>query len=107
LVFVSGLTVGDYLLWNWSLAGNHVALALVAGFTLVPLAVVCALSLALAVIRLLAHSSRRPARRRRYGHTSRPGTPSRVRVAGSVGEPSGEVLASTPRTASSPPKLAA
>jgi len=29
LVFVSGLTVGDYLLWNWSLSGNHDVLALV------------------------------------------------------------------------------
>lgn len=63
LVFVTGLTVCDYLLWNWSLAGNHVALALVAGFTLVPLAIVCALALALALTRALARSTRRPARR--------------------------------------------
>ena len=38
LVFVSGLTVGDYLLWNWSLNGNHDVLALVSGLTLPPLA---------------------------------------------------------------------
>ena len=65
LVFLAGLTVGDYLLWNWSLAGNHVALALVAGFSLVPLAIACALLLALAIARLLARSTRRPVRRAR------------------------------------------
>ena len=41
LVFVSGLTLGDYLLWNWSLNHNHDALALVSGLTLPPLAVAC------------------------------------------------------------------
>jgi hypothetical protein len=65
LVFLTGLTVGDYLLWKWSLAGNHVALALVAGFTLVPLAIVTALLLAVMVARLIARSTRRPAERRR------------------------------------------
>jgi hypothetical protein len=58
LVFVSGLTVGDYLLWNWSLEGNHVVLALVSGLTLVPLAVVCLLLLALTAARVIAHSTR-------------------------------------------------
>ena len=38
LVFVSGLTVGDYLLWNWSLNSNHDVIALVSGLTLPPLA---------------------------------------------------------------------
>ena len=33
LVFLSGLTVGDYLLWNWSLNGNHDVLALISGLT--------------------------------------------------------------------------
>ena len=41
LVFVSGLTLGDYLLWNWSLNANHDVLALVSGLTLPPLAVAC------------------------------------------------------------------
>ena len=41
LVFVSGLTVSDYLLWSWSLGGNHEVLALVSGLTLPPLAVGC------------------------------------------------------------------
>lgn len=39
LVLVSGLIVGDYLLWNWSLNHNHGALALLSGLTLPPLAI--------------------------------------------------------------------
>ena len=62
LVFVSGLTVGDYLLWNWSLGGNHDVLALISGLTLPPLAVACLWLLALSVARLIAHSARRPVR---------------------------------------------
>jgi hypothetical protein len=54
LVFVIGLTVGDYLLWNWSLNHNHDAIALVAGLTLPPLAVACLWLSALSVARLLA-----------------------------------------------------
>ena len=38
LVFVLGLTVGDYLLWSWSLNGNHDVIALASGLTLPPLA---------------------------------------------------------------------
>jgi hypothetical protein len=53
-VFVIGLTVGDYLLWNWSLNGNHDVLALVSGLTLPPLAVACLWLLAMSVARLLA-----------------------------------------------------
>jgi hypothetical protein len=62
LVFVSGLTVGDYLLWNWSLNGGHDVVALVAGLTLPPLAVACLWLLALSLARLLARHARRPAR---------------------------------------------
>ncbi len=63
LVFVSALTVGDYLLWNWSLNGNHDVLALVSGLTLPPLAVACLWLLALSGARLIGrytrqHSSR-------------------------------------------------
>jgi hypothetical protein len=61
LVFLSGLTVGDYLLWNWSLNSNHDVLALVSGLTLPPLAVACLWLLTLAVARLIARSARRPA----------------------------------------------
>ncbi len=65
LVFVFGLTVGDYLLWNWSLNGNHGVLALISGVSLPPLAVVCAWLLAINAARLLASSARRPAARAR------------------------------------------
>ena len=58
LVFVSGLTFGDYLLWNWSLNGNHDVLALVSGLTLPPLAVACLWLLALSLARLLARTAR-------------------------------------------------
>jgi hypothetical protein len=60
LVFVSGLTVGDYLLWNWSLNGNHDVVALVAGLTLPPLVVAWLWLLALSAARLLARYTRRP-----------------------------------------------
>jgi hypothetical protein len=62
LVFVSGLTVGDYLLWNWSLNGSHDVLVLVSGLTLPPLAVACLWLLALSVARLIASFTRRPIR---------------------------------------------
>ena len=39
LAIVSGLTIGDYLLWNWSLNANHDVLALVSGLTLPPLTI--------------------------------------------------------------------
>jgi hypothetical protein len=60
LVFVSGLTLGDYLLWNWSLNGNHDVIALISGLTLPPLAVVLLWMLALGLARLLAGAARRP-----------------------------------------------
>jgi hypothetical protein len=37
LAAVAALTGGDYLLWSWSVAGNHGVLSIVAGVTLVPL----------------------------------------------------------------------
>jgi hypothetical protein len=63
LVFVTGLTVGDYLLWNWSLSHNHDVLALVSGLTLPPLAVAFLWLLTMSLARLLAFSARRPAAR--------------------------------------------
>lgn len=67
LVFVLGLTVGDYLLWNWSLNGSHAALALASGLTLPPLAVACAWLLVLALARLVAALTRRPGASRARG----------------------------------------
>ena len=65
LAIVSGLTIGDYLLWNWSLNANHDVLALVSGLTLPPLAIACAWLLALTVARLIARRSRESRRARR------------------------------------------
>ena len=69
LVFVLGLTIGDYLLWNWSLNGNHDALALASGLTLPPLALVAFWLLAVTAARILGRLTRgvpaRPAGRRR------------------------------------------
>jgi len=62
LAFVSGLTLGDYLLWNWSLNANHDVLALVSGLTLPPLVLACAWLLALSLIRLAGRSGRRSGR---------------------------------------------
>jgi hypothetical protein len=66
LVFFSGLTVADSLLWNWSLNSNHDVLALVSGLTLPPLAVASVWLLSLTLARLIAHVARRPSR-----HTAR------------------------------------
>jgi hypothetical protein len=63
LVFFSGLTVADSLLWNWSLNSNHDVLALVSGLSLPPLAVASLWLLSLTVARMLAHVARRPTRR--------------------------------------------
>ncbi len=65
LVFVSGLTVGDYLLWNWSLSSSHEVVALVAGLTLPPLAVATLWLMALSLTRLLARFARGTGGRRR------------------------------------------
>jgi hypothetical protein len=63
LALCSGLTLGDYLLWNWSLNSNHDVLALVSGLSLPPLAVACVWLTALSVARLLARSTWRNAAR--------------------------------------------
>jgi hypothetical protein len=62
LAIVSGLTIGDYLLWNWSLNGSHDVLALVSGLTLPPLAAAFLWLIALTGARLLART-RRPGTR--------------------------------------------
>jgi hypothetical protein len=84
---VSGLTIGDYFLWNWSLNSNHDVLALVSGLTLPPLAVAALWMLVLSLMRLMGHvartssarslrrsRTRKPAGRRR-GRRARPGSP--------------------------------
>ena len=59
LAIVSGLTIGDYLLWNWSLNGHHDVLALISGLTLPPLAIALLWLLALTLARVLASTTRR------------------------------------------------
>ena len=60
LVLVAGLTLGDYLLWNWSLGANHDLLALASGLTLPALALAFMWLLLVNFGRLLARSGRRP-----------------------------------------------
>jgi hypothetical protein len=64
------LTAVDYVLWDWSIAGGHDILSLVAGLTLLPLAAVSLGGLVLAGGRLLrlllgSSSARAHARTRR------------------------------------------
>jgi hypothetical protein len=73
LAIVTGFTIGDYLLWNWSLNGNHDVLALVSGLTLPPLAIAFLWLLALTVARLLSGSSRNAKAARRAAGVRRGG----------------------------------
>jgi hypothetical protein len=63
LVFVTGLALGDYLLWNWSLNSNHEAIALIAGLTLPVLAFAALWMLVLAIARRIAQAALRPGAR--------------------------------------------
>jgi hypothetical protein len=95
LVFVSGLTFADYLLWNWSLNSNHAVLALVSGLTLPPLAVACLWLLTLALGRVIAYTTSRSVelvgvrrrRRRRRGALERPIVPPADAVHGDAQAP--------------------
>ena len=55
---MSGLALGDYLLWNWSLGGGHDVLAIVSGLSLLPLVLATAWLLALSLARALARTPR-------------------------------------------------
>jgi hypothetical protein len=63
LAIVSGLTLGDYLLWDWSLNHNHDVLAVVAGLTLPPVALAWLWLLIVTVVRLTARTTRRSSER--------------------------------------------
>jgi hypothetical protein len=109
LALVSGLTVGDYLLWNWSLTNGHDVLALIAGLTLLPLGAACVWLLILSLARLLARSARRGSSitARRRGAEARGG---QQRAPGSAGASRAldEPAASTAASSASPShKLAA
>ncbi len=60
LVTVPALTLGDLLLWHWSLTAPHTVLAIVAGLTLPPLLVASMWLVGLACVRLLARGVRAP-----------------------------------------------
>jgi hypothetical protein len=79
LVLVLGLTVGDYLLWNWSLDAGHDVLALISGLALTPLAVASLWLLVLNGARLLGRMTRREPpvaqERIRLRPTAAPGNP--------------------------------
>jgi hypothetical protein len=70
---VSGLALGDYALWNWSLDGGHDVLAAISGLSLLPLVLATAWLLALNLARVLARGSRARSRRtrRRSGASAR------------------------------------
>ena len=82
------ITLGDYLLWNWSLNANHTVLALISGLTLPPLVLASVLLLALSLARLVSDSARSQLRinarsgdvdRRRAGPRRRPARAARAR----------------------------
>ena len=109
LALVSGLTLGDYLLWNWSLNGNHDVLALVSGLTLPPLAIAFVWLLALTAGRLIARSTHRSGDRARADRGSarrRPGDATGSRATILSAEDHGAGAAATSSDASSG-KLAA
>jgi hypothetical protein len=105
LVFLSGLTVGDFLLWNWSLNGNHDVLALASGLTLPPLAVAFLWVMALNLARLIAFIARRPTARRRgrrearraasRGRTARASTASAATATPQAAQAQGQAQAAT------------
>lgn len=96
LVFVSGLTFGDYLLWSWSLNHNHDVLALISGLTLPPLAVAWAWLMILSLARLIARFVRpaalaaRERRRQAQGPAEQPQTAADAQRASSATTVSGD-----------------
>ncbi len=58
LAIVLLLSLGDYLLWNWSLSGSHDVLGLIAGLTLTPLLIALFWLLFLGTTRFIADTTR-------------------------------------------------
>jgi hypothetical protein len=71
LLFLLTLTAGDYLLWKWSIAGNHDILSLLAGCMFVPLAAISVYRLVLAGASLLSRMARHSSTTARAGRASR------------------------------------
>ena len=108
---MSGLTFGDYLLWNWSLNSNHAVLELVSGLTLPPLAVVWLWLVVLTLARLIAHGTGRSLDRAEIRRDRRHGQPARVPSTQAGTTPGATPAQGAPTSAapagSSPGKLAA
>jgi len=108
---VTMIIVGDYLLWNWSLGGNHEVLALVAGLTLPPLAAFWLWMCACAMWRALVSSTERRTQRADHGiRRERLGTGVRARARRSHARQataSREDPATAPASSGPPRKLAA
>jgi len=87
LAIVSGLTLGDYLLWDWSLKNNHDVLAVVAGLTLPPIALAWLWLLMVTLVRLTARSTRRSSQRAagRRARSARAPLPETAKPAGDAG----------------------
>jgi len=71
LAFLLVLTVADYMLWNWSIAGGHDIVSLVAGLTLLPLGTVSIAQLALGTARMMGLLLGRPSHSARARRTAR------------------------------------
>ncbi len=71
LAFLLVLTVADYMLWNWSIAGGHDIVSLVAGLTLLPLGTVSIAQLALGAARMMGLLLGRPSHSARARRTAR------------------------------------
>ncbi|HEX4187482.1 MAG TPA: hypothetical protein VHY83_06260 [Solirubrobacteraceae bacterium] len=107
LAFVFGLTLGDYLLWNWSLNANHDVLALVSGLSLPPLALACAWMIALTLIRVVGGTTRRATASSRARAAARQAAEPSTAPATSAAGGSDAASASTAAQRSSSGKLAA
>jgi hypothetical protein len=94
LIFLLVLTVADYLLWNWSIAGGHDVVSLVAGLTLLPLGALSVAQLALAGARLMGLALGGSSTRRRRA---------RARVRASQETHQSEQAARTSASKSDPP----
>jgi hypothetical protein len=124
LALICGITLGDYLVWNWSMSGNHDVLALVSGLTLPFLLLASAALLLVSLGRVISGSVRRPQRqlgRERPGSAESAERRARLSVdpAGPLGragrsatgpsspEPAGSVASTSPSRASTARQRAA
>lgn len=80
------LTVGDYLLWKWSVAGSHDVIALASGMTLLPLAALSVGRLGVSVLGAVAHTLRGSPRMSRRMRTAPPLTGHRRTNATAAGD---------------------